>query len=344
MTHATSFDEVLAKHGNPNGPALLLRVTTPSADWSGAIGRHHLPDGRQAQPEDAFRIASVTKLITALAVLRLCDAGKLELDATIDLVAPAAVVNRLPRGGEKITIRQLLAHRSGLRNYFDTGFLERLGQNAALVWTPLELLAIAAEAGPSDFEPNEGFRYGDTAYVVAGLIIEARTGLDLDAAYRRLVLDEVGAGHTFLETSPAPLDGPVHHYQGDFDLTALHPAYDWAGGGLVSTAADLEHILRAALAGDLLSPASRAALLGWRDDVEWAPNSTARYDRYGLGLGVMELNGVELVGTTGVWGAFALSIPALDTVLTGSTNTTAADRPALLADLVRAVAAELAKK
>jgi D-alanyl-D-alanine carboxypeptidase len=91
--------------------------------------------------------------------------------------------------------------------------------------------------------------------VLAGLIIQALTRQPLHLAYRQLVLDPAGMADTWLESSDAP---PRRHQVAPHDLdghdiTGMDPTVDWAGGGLVSTAADLAAFLWALTRGQLVS-------------------------------------------------------------------------------------------
>jgi D-alanyl-D-alanine carboxypeptidase len=107
-------------------------------------------------------------------------------------------------------------------------------------------------------------------------------------------------------------------------------SYDWAGGGLVTTATDLVTFLRGLFGSTLFEDRWVAEMTTWNDAVRWRPHSSARYLRYGLGLGVNSAYGEDLVGVTGVWGAFAYYWPSGDAAIAGTLNLRGADRPALL--------------
>jgi D-alanyl-D-alanine carboxypeptidase len=123
------------------------------------------------------------------------------------------------------------------------------------------------------------------------------------------------------EIAPHDLDGQ--------DITGMDPMVDWAGGGLVSTAADLAAFLRALSRGRLVS--ARA----WDEMTRWHPGPAGYYDDYGLGLGRYTFPAAQVVGHHGVWGAFAFWSPELDAVITGTVNTGRVDRRPLLDAVVR---------
>jgi D-alanyl-D-alanine carboxypeptidase len=111
----------------------------------------------------------------------------------------------------------------------------------------------------------------------------------------------------------------------------MDPTVDWAGGGLVSTAADLAAFLRALTRGQLVS--SRA----WSEMTRWQPGPAGYYDGYGLGLGRYTFPAAQVIGHHGVWGAFAFWSPELDAVITGTVNTGRVDGRPLLGAIVRAL-------
>jgi len=159
---------------------------------------------------------------------------------------------------------------------------------------------VAADT-PTPATPAPCRTYPDTGFVLAGLIIESVTGRPLHEAYRDLVLDPAGMVDTWLESSseaPRRLAVSSHDLEGR-DISDMDPTVDWAGGGLVSTAADLAALLRALISGRLLSSPA------WSEMTRWQPGPDGYYDDYGLGLGRYRFPTAHVVGHHGVWGAFA---------------------------------------
>ena len=129
----------------------------------------------------------------------------------------------------------------------------------------------------------------------------------------------------------------LHHYEGERDLLPSNTSFDWAGGGLVTTAADLIRFLNGLFSGRLFGEAWLAQMLSFRERVRFRPFSSARYLTYGLGLGSNRAWGESLVGATGVWGAFAYRWPARQISIAGTVNLFKADRAALMDEVVRAL-------
>jgi D-alanyl-D-alanine carboxypeptidase len=237
----------------------------------------------------------------------------------------------LPAAGAA-TPRQLLGHTAGLPDYYRApGLKARLAADPVTPLAPSDLLALAATAGGPAFPPGTGFAYSDTGYVVAGLAIEQAAGMPLHAAYRELVLDPLGLDATYLEGhEPARGATPARNLWADRDMSAVTPTFDWAGGGLVTTTADLVDFVRGLWAGRLVGRESIAAMTAWNPAARFDPDGGPQYERYGLGLGSNTVRGVELVGHTGFWGTFAYWAPAHEAALAGTVNASRADRMVLV--------------
>jgi D-alanyl-D-alanine carboxypeptidase len=333
--------EVAAGRVIPGVNRCLLRVGTPgwTEAWTAAATTHPGdPDGLAV--DAAFRIASVSKMMTATSLLALCDQGRCRLDDPTGRHLPGDVVDRFRDSGGRpygaaLTLRQLLDHTSGLPNFFLQPSIVEAVRNGGgrRRFAPLDLVELAAAGEPPSSPPGTARTYTDTGFLLAGLIIESLTGTPLQEAYRTLVLDPTGMADTWLESSSeAPRRRHIasHDFQGH-DITGMDPTVDWAGGGLVSTAADLAAFLRGLTGGQLLSE------VAWSEMTRWQPGPEGYYDDYGLGIGRYRFAPAQVVGHHGVWGAFAFWSPELDATITGTVNTGRVDRRPLLAAVVQAL-------
>jgi D-alanyl-D-alanine carboxypeptidase len=320
----------------------LLRIQTPRwpDGWAAAASTHPDDDADELDVDVAFRIASVTKMVTATALLVLTDQGRCRLDDPAGLHLPTDVVDRFHDSagrafGATVTLQQLLDHTSGLPNYFPhPSILDAVRHGGGRRrFSPLDLVDLAAAELPSVAPAGTARTYTDTGFLLAGLIIEALTNRPLHEAYRELVLDPTGMADTWLESSseaPRRHEIAPHDFE-RHDISDMDPTVDWAGGGLVSTAADLAAFLRALTGGQLLSGDA------WNEMTRWQPGPKGYYDEYGLGLGRYNFPQAHVVGHHGVWGAFAFWSPELDAIITGSLNTGGVDRRPLLGAVVRAL-------
>jgi D-alanyl-D-alanine carboxypeptidase len=229
-----------------------------------ASGRADLGSGRRMTPQDRFRVGSLTKPMVATVILQLADEGWLSLDDSLARFLPGVLPD-----ADRITLRQLLNHTSGLGNYTDDqGFLATAFADPARVWTPSQLIAIAA-AMPRNFAPGAADRwdYSNTNYILLGRVAEVASGEPIISLLGERVFEPLGLTSTYFseETSLR-----VPFAQGYVDLnginnlavgTLVSPTAAGAAGAVVSTAGDLLRFVEALAAGDRVSPASHAARL-----------------------------------------------------------------------------------
>ena len=307
---------------NPEVPGVVVTVRSGATglDWSGAAGVADRASKTPLTPQHAFRIASVTKLFTAAAVLRLAESGRLDVDAPIARYLAAETVAALRAGGydtDRILVRHLLAHTAGLFDY-----AEAPAFNAAILaqpckrWTRSEEVALAMAKGKPLGAPGEVFGYSDTGYVLLGEIVERVTGEPLAAAVRRLVgFGRLRLAHTFWEdgrdraaaSRPSPL---FKSYIGPLDTSGVDPSFDlYGGGGLVSTTRELAAFVRAAARGEVFADRGTLAL------AMAAPSATrpATGPVYALMGEWSTIGGEACWGHTGFFGTYAFYCPATDT-------------------------------
>jgi D-alanyl-D-alanine carboxypeptidase len=274
-------------------------------------------------------VASVSKSVTATIALMLDRRGVLGLDRPLGEQLARELLHRWQRfpALAATTPRQLLSHTAGLPSYFNPEFVARAAADPCLRWEPLDLADEALANSQPLFDAGRGFSYSDTGYVLAGLLIEQRTGWPLHAVYRDLVFNPAGMESTWLEGHEPPRHSRIaHHYADGLDMASVSPTIDWAGGGLVSTTGDLSRFLSILWSGDLIDSTAIEELTQWTPGASFPPGHALRYDRYGLGLGSITIDTIELVGHTGYVGAFAFYEPESGATLTGTHNASGVSR------------------
>jgi N-acyl-D-amino-acid deacylase len=225
-------------------------------------------------PQTLFGLASVSKSLTAVTLLKLVEAGKLNLDAKAFEVLDrlqAIPGDQVDPRVRTITIRQLLQHsggwdrkQSGDPNSFTQRVAERLQVKPPI--TP-EQLARYMLGQKLDFDPGTSSRYSNVGYVVLGLIIERVTGQPYEQAVRAITLQPLGLGAMRLDLARGKgyLTGAAHHYgpRGAEDRQGGHLPITMASGGWVATARELVRFLIAldgARGPRFLSPAMLKAM------------------------------------------------------------------------------------
>jgi D-alanyl-D-alanine carboxypeptidase len=312
-----TLDAVLQAALDDGLPGIMLRIER-GADvvYSGAAGVADIEDQTPLQVTDRLRIYSITKTFTAIVILQLVDENILTLDDTVGQWLDAPAVARIPNI-DRISLRQLLTHTSGIYDYADDNdspFWEDafLGPNAdwTKVWTIEELLAYADGASHAPyFEPGQGVHYSNTDYILLGLIVEEATGRPFADELRTRVLEPLALEDTFLAEGGEMPEGTVRGYQlleGQLiDVSASNLSWVWTAGGMVSTTADLARFAGAVFGGELLSPASFAEMFTFVAE----PGRPG----FGYGMGLYQIgspNGV-LVGHDGQSAGFSSSMMRL---------------------------------
>lgn len=256
---AAALDAALAQaRADAKAAGALLYVDVPGRGaYSGAAGLADVAAGTPLESGARVRVASVTKTFVAVVALQLVQEGWLLLDHSVAHWLPGLVP-----GGEQITVRELLGHRSGLPDYLTDEFVARARRQPERVWTPAELVAEALRR-PRRFAPGAPGRwaYSNTNYILLGMIVERVTGNPLERELRQRVIEPLGLAGTALAPPTASSDGLAHGYVGGDDYTALNMSVAWAAGGLTSTAGDLGRFAAALMDGALLRPDTLAVML-----------------------------------------------------------------------------------
>ena len=256
-------------------------------------------DGEPINGQTQFRIASLSKSFTALAVLQLVEAGKMELDAPVTRYLPEFVLSS-SSVSERITVRQLLNHTSGLA---DTGFVSGLGGQQQTLADRVASLRDARFVDP----PGTAFHYFDPNYQVLARLVEVVSGQPFDAYLRQHVFrpldmrDSVSAPTSMLPPQSNQLaQGHVIGYAVPVALPEL-VGFLGGSGGVISTASDMAHYLvalrnqRRYLGGSVLSANGVSQM-------QTPPAGVA--SNYAMGWTVSNANGIQTIEHNGVLSTF----------------------------------------
>jgi D-alanyl-D-alanine carboxypeptidase len=252
--------QTAAQQGVANGyPGVIGLVEENGAATTVSAGVGNRSTNAAADPTAQFRIGSVTKTFIAADLLLLESQGKLSVDDTVAKWLPG-VVNANGNDGTKITIRELLDMTSGLPDY-DTKLTD---WNSSTQYTPLQLVNLALTSSPTS-APGAAVNYTNTAYIVAGMVIQQVTGNDPSVEVANDIIKPLGLTNTSFPTTDHNLSGNyLHGYElPEFwigappytDVTATNPSLTWAAGAMVSTEQDLATFYRDLFTGKLLPAA-----------------------------------------------------------------------------------------
>ena len=235
--------DLMRKYAIPGGAVAVLR--DGRLIYARGFGFADVENKRPVQPDALFRIASVSKPITGVAIMKLVEEGKLALD---DRVAPF-IAHLTPAQGatvdarwEQITIRHLLNHTGGWdRDKPNGGFdpMFRPGIAAAAVGAPApasaETVIRYMKGMPLDFTPGEKHVYSNFGYAILGRVIERASGMSYEAYVRTRVLQPLGASRTRLGKTRMgdALADEVKYYWPNTGVNAPPAASVFPGDGTV---------------------------------------------------------------------------------------------------------------
>jgi D-alanyl-D-alanine carboxypeptidase len=314
--------------------------------WAGAAGMADAKSRRPMTADTPIYVASVTKLYTATAVMLLAERRALSLDDPMAKYLPPALIRGInvyggrDYGGE-ITLAQLLAHRSGIADYYSEKardgrtLADWLREDPGRQWSPEQTIARARDEMQANFAPGAKTSYSDTNFQLLGMVIEAVTGKPLHTVFEDFLFRPLGLEHTWMVGHPwsgfARSARPADVFHGATDITAsrANTAY-WAEGGIVSTAADMIAFLKALEQGRIVRRDTLERMHQWR-----------RWEfplRYGYGTMQFELpqplralaKFPPLWGHSGSTGSFLYYAPELDLYLAGTIDQTEAKRTPFL--------------
>ena len=186
-----------------------------------------------ADPNALFKIASVSKLYNAVAVAKLVRDGRLSLDKTLSHYLP-----ELKDGieyADKITLRMLVKHRSGIPNFTDTYMYW-----AAPKETEDEQLALVL-GKPANFKPDEDYEYSNTNYLLLGRIMNRVLGYNKFEYIQKEILNPLNLKHTFGSIKDVNIDDVMSGYYVGYDTDLKTDNI----GSIIATAEDLSKFIRA---------------------------------------------------------------------------------------------------
>ncbi|MFF3228733.1 serine hydrolase domain-containing protein [Nocardia suismassiliense] len=228
-------------------------------------------------PDDArVRIGSNTKTYVATVIMQLVAEGKVDLDASIERYLPGMVQGN-GNDGNRISVRQVLQHTSGVPDYLGRGAGDGITtQNSeqidpdeeTLRWQHFEMTELVRRAmtAPPQFEPGAKSVYTNTNYLLAGLLIERVTGNPAADEIGRRILEPLGLRDTYVPAArETGIRGPhargYHRIDGKpVDFTDFDPSWGATAGDMIATPTDMNRFFTALLAGKLLPPAQLAEM------------------------------------------------------------------------------------
>ncbi|WP_314614812.1 serine hydrolase domain-containing protein [Streptomyces stackebrandtii] len=279
-------------------PGAMARFSGPDGVRSRTVGVRDRVSGAAMDVQARFRIGSVSKTFSTVVLLQLVQEGKLTLDAPVNEYLPGLLPD------DRITVRHLLTHRSGLADYTDDMFNNTVPGFEAVrnrVFSYQELVDLSL-ALPRTTEPGVAYKYSNTNFVVVGMLIEKATGRPVADAYERrifkpLKLTKTSYVHPDTRIKGLHVRGYLHPDEAGAPLVdSTEQTVSWAqsAGAVISSPGDLNTFTSALMRGRLLSPAMLETM------TTVTPTDTTNTRFYGLGLRRYDLScGTQIFGHTG---------------------------------------------
>ncbi len=260
--------------------------------WSAGFGMSDLEDSAPATSSTLFRLGSISKPITATALLQLWERGKLDLDAPVQKYCPA-----FPQKEWPITSRELLGHLGGIRHY-NSGGKGDIPEDSARHFASMEESLQIFAADPLVAKPGTKFNYSTYGYTLLGCVLEGAASQKYVDLVRENILKPAGMVQTQADDFFTVVPHRARWYHKDKsgivrNAGVLDSSYKIPGGGLISSADDMARFEAAILADKLVKRSTR--------DLMWTvPQPTeGKSSHYALGWFVAEKFGLRTAGHTG---------------------------------------------
>ncbi|RPI68469.1 MAG: serine hydrolase [Ignavibacteriales bacterium] len=263
--------------------------------WIGTRGFSDIENNVQAADKSVYRIASVSKVITAVAIMQLVEQGKLKLDEDIRKYIPY-----YPTKKWKFTVRQLLSHTAGIRNYKSTGEFE----SKEYFQSTKETISYLAKDS-LQFEPGTKFLYTTLSYNLLAAVIENVSGIPFPDYLQNNIFLPAGMNSTYPDFQRDIIPFRVKGYERNkyrkiqnaalADLSIKIP-----GGGLLSSVEDLLKFSDSLLKGKLIKPSSLDSM------IIPAKLKDGKSVNYGLGFAInMDKSGKKFMSHSGTGTGFS---------------------------------------
>ncbi len=275
-------------------PGLAVAVVENGEyEWASGFGFADVENNAPATEHTLFRLASISKSLTATAAIQLWDRGQLDLDAPVQKYCPA-----FPQKPSPITTREAMGHLAGIRHYKSGSQDDLEGGNTKHFDNPIQAGLDFFKNDPLVSEPGKQFHYSTQGYTLVGCVIEGASSARYIDFMRQNVFLPAGMDHTQADDRFAILPYRTRFYQKTASGTVqnadfLDSSYKIPGGGWLSSAEDMAKFEVAILNDKLIKRSTR--------DLMWTPlkPSDGSKDTYGLGWDAGNEDGIAAVGHSG---------------------------------------------
>ncbi len=324
------YDEVLARYVEKTGPGVAVIVSKNNKIlYKSARGLANIELQVTLTTNSVFRLGSITKQFTGAAIMILAEQGKLSLSDDLHKYVPD-----FPTEGNKVTIKHLLTHTSGIANYTEDKHIWRQELQTP---TTLDDMIVRFAKHPMALKVGEANRYSNTGYVLLGKIIEVASGKSYADFIEQEIFAKLGMKNSQyggLQIIPNRANGYSASETGYVNAGFVNMMWPHAAGSLLSTVDDLNIWFKALRNGELISAENYKLMTS---PMQLNDGSMSNY---GFGLGMFKFNKYDAIGHGGGIHGFvtnAFYIPSED-LYVAVLNNYDAGNPGEIARMLAAVA------
>jgi len=320
---AMDYQKVIDESISDNIPGIVMYIETPERQFLGSAGLADIESQEVMQTYHLMPNGSAGKKLTALLVAMLEEDGMLNLDDTINTWLSDELLNQIAHS-EKMTLRQLLNHTSGVYDYLDDDdFYDAVLLDPTSLKTDSYALDFALNKAAS-FEPGEGWAYSNTGYLLTGLILDKIIGEHHSGEIRNRILDPLGMKSSYYGAVEKDLYDAISGYlkydNGDVINTKIfYENIGVADAPLVASVEDMALLLKTIVSEDsFVSQHIKDILFG-----ESNLQATGNGNFYGQGIFKDVINGTTIYHHGGEEAGYSTTniyIPASQTSITAFFN------------------------
>ena len=300
-SRGSAINQALAKLTQAGVPGVTFAVYSNEGWWETSAGVASIEKQFPMQTCHLQYVQSISKTYMAVAILKLYEQKKIELDKPITTYLPEKY-SRYITDAQRITVHMLLNHTSGIAEYNSVpSYVSKLLQQPDYPFTAEDYLKYI-ENKALEFEPGSRYIYRNTNYVLLALIADAITG-NHAAFISEHIFKALDLHHTFYRNEPDYLDYPnlTQTYWDRHSNSIIENVSEFqrnnvrcliGDDGIVATASDAVKFLKGLMEGKLLQPATLELMKTWVNNRNEKPE-------YGLGLDYTLLGGHEAWGHSG---------------------------------------------
>lgn len=275
-------------------PGLSVAVVeNAELEWASGFGFADLENHVPATEFTLYRLASISKSLSATGAMKLVEKGNLELDDPVQKYCPV-----FPQKSGAITTRLVMGHLAGIRHYKSDSQNDPEVGNTKHFDDPIQAGLDFFKNDPLLSEPGKQFHYSTQGYTLVGCVMQGASGAKYTEYMRQNVFIPAGMEHTLVDDRFAIIPYRTRFYHKTESGTVenadfLDSSYKIPGGGWLSSAEDMARFEVAMLSDKLLKPETRSLM--------WTPlkPSDGQPNGYALGWGTLTEDGVRYVGHDG---------------------------------------------